>query len=189
MWKQILAVVLFFALFFAIRSYMSYKNHKSNAQIEQELKMAQDNLAANIITPKDIEQQHQKQATKQAAIKDKTLWDKLIAVRYEVKTDGYIPFFDDRQLDLEQKEVVLEGYLIQTEVNTASNYLLLSLYPYQSCFFCGEAGIETLVEIEATKPITYTDKPVKIKGILQLNRKIDAAFFYTIKNAMLVFNN
>jgi hypothetical protein len=189
MWKQILAVALFFVLFFAIRSYLSYKNHKSNAKIEQELKIMQDSLAANIITPKDIEQQHQKQATKQAVIADKTLWDKLIAVRYEVKTDGYVPFFDSRQLDLEQKEVVLEGYLIQTEVNTASNYLLLSLYPYQSCFFCGGAGIETLVEVEATNPITYTDKPVKIKGILHLNRKLDAAFFYTIKNAILVSHN
>lgn len=186
MWKQLLALVLFFALFFVIRSYLSYKNHKSNANIEQELKMMQDSLAANIITPKDIVSQHQKQAIKQATLKDKTLWDKLTAVRYEIKTDGYVPFFDSRQLDLEQKEVILEGYLIQTEVSTASNYLLLSLYPYQTCFFCGGAGIETLVEIEATKPITYTDKPVKIKGILHLNRKIDAAFFYTIKNAILL---
>jgi hypothetical protein len=37
------------------------------------------------------------------------------------------------------------------------------------CFFCGGAGPETVMEIEAKDPVKYTAEQIVLKGILSLN--------------------
>ncbi len=184
MLKKVFFAILFFAVFFLLRSYWSYRNHKTNPQIEAEWRETQDSLSSNIITPQAIFDEHQQKKSKQAALTDQSIWKQLTAVKYETKADGYVPFFDNRQTALDKQTIIIEGYMVQTETKTASNYFLLSLYPYQSCFFCGGAGIETMIEVESKKPIPFTDKPIKLQGILQLNRQTEAAFFYTLQETV-----
>ena len=82
-------------------------------------------------------------------------------------------------------EVIIEGYLIPIEAGVSSTSFLFSLYPYQNCFFCGGAGIETMIEVESEEPITYTDKAIKLKGILLLNKNPEVTFLYGLKKASI----
>lgn len=82
----------------------------------------------------------------------------------------------------EGEEVIISGYLIPIDVE-AKQYAL-SKNPFSSCFFCGNAGPETVVELRFAKdPGRFaTDKFLPIKGILQLNR-YGSSLFFTLKNA------
>jgi superfamily II helicase len=59
-------------------------------------------------------------------------------------------------------------------------HFMLSSLPLNACFFCGVGGPETVVEIFLTNPITYTDKPVEIKGKLILNDKDPDKMIYQL---------
>ena len=82
----------------------------------------------------------------------------------------------------EGQEVVVSGYLIPVDVE-AKRYAL-SKNPFSSCFFCGNAGPETVIELKfANDPGRFaTDKYLPISGELQLNRN-GSELFFTLKNA------
>lgn len=82
----------------------------------------------------------------------------------------------------ENQEVTISGYLIPIDV--ADKRYALSKNPFSSCFFCGNAGPETVIELQfKEEPGRFaTDKYVMMKGILQLNRK-GSKLFYTLQNA------
>jgi hypothetical protein len=84
----------------------------------------------------------------------------------------------------EGEEVSISGYLVPIDV--ATNKYALSKNPFSSCFFCGNAGPETVIELrfEADPGRFVTDEYLMIKGVLQLNHKGDGLFF-TLKNASL----
>lgn len=186
MLKKLTIIVGLVVIILVLRSYFSYKNYKSSLEIEKELRtMQQQNSSINVLSPTDIVNSHQKKTdtTKQITIKNSNIWDNLVAVKYDNVTNGYKPSFDDRQKQFDNKEITLEGYLIPTEVAQKGTYFLLSLYPYKSCFFCGGAGIQTLIEVESKKPVIYTDNLLKIKGLFSLNKSNDGTFFYKLVQA------
>lgn len=82
----------------------------------------------------------------------------------------------------EGEEVVISGYLVPIDVET--NKYALSKNPFSSCFFCGNAGPETVIELKFLKdPGRFaTDEYLMIKGVLQLNHQGNGLFF-TLKNA------
>ena len=84
----------------------------------------------------------------------------------------------------EGEEVAISGYLIPVDV--AANTYALSKNPFTACFFCGNAGPETVIELKFDKsPGRFaTDTFTMIKGILQLNRD-GYGLFFTIKHASL----
>ncbi len=84
----------------------------------------------------------------------------------------------------EGEEVVISGYLIPVDV--AANTYALSKNPFTSCFFCGNAGPETVIELKFDKPPGRfaTDTFTMIKGTLQLNHDGNRLFF-TLKHASL----
>jgi hypothetical protein len=84
----------------------------------------------------------------------------------------------------EGQEVLVTGYLIPVDVE--ANRYALSKNPFASCFFCGNAGPETVVELKfAEDPGRFaTDKYLPIKGTLILNRK-GSQLFFTLKNAQV----
>jgi hypothetical protein len=84
----------------------------------------------------------------------------------------------------EGQEVIISGYLIPLDV--AANTYALSMSPFSACFFCGNAGPETVIELKFKKnPGRFaTDKFVPITGELQLNRNGQGLFF-TIINAKI----
>jgi hypothetical protein len=82
----------------------------------------------------------------------------------------------------EGKEVVIAGYLIPIDVE--ANTYALSMNPFSTCFFCGNAGPETVIELQFKgDPGRFaTDKYLPIKGILKLNRD-GSGLFFTLSNA------
>lgn len=82
------------------------------------------------------------------------------------------------------QEVVISGYLIPIDVE-AQTYAL-SKNPFSSCFFCGNAGPETVIELRfRDAPGRFaTDRYLPIVGTLILHRNPQSLFF-TLKDARI----
>lgn len=100
-------------------------------------------------------------------------WETLADVSFEDKHypefDQYLPYptFGNSIKALEAKEVKITGYVIPIEPER----YILSQNPFASCFFCGGAGPETVLELELTsyEKTYYTDEYLSFTGFLKLN--------------------
>ncbi|MCS7019725.1 MAG: DUF3299 domain-containing protein [Cytophagales bacterium] len=117
--------------------------------------------------------------------KSATLWEVLRKVEYEQTEAFYKARFSNELQALEGKQVSLKGFMIPLEENNESQHFVLSYFPYASCFFCGGGGPESVVEIFAQQPIAFTDKPLTIRGKLQLNRDNPEKLFFAITEAVV----
>ena len=77
--------------------------------------------------------------------------------------------FTDEIRSKEGQKFTLEGFVIPLSTEGDQQYFVLSRFPYQSCFFCGAAGPETVVEVYSVKSIKTMDQKVRVTGILKLN--------------------
>lgn len=105
----------------------------------------------------------------------KVTWETLRDVTFKKKWSAeesmfiLYPTFGSKVAGLKDKEVVLTGYMIPVDVD--ANVYVLSANPYSSCFFCGGAGPESVVQIKFKKSTKRfdTDDRVTVKGTLKLN--------------------
>jgi hypothetical protein len=97
-----------------------------------------------------------------------------------------MPVFHDEVRALENKEIVVKGYIIPIEGYKSHKEFIFSAFPYASCFFCGGAGPETVMEVEALEGIKYTTDPIHIKGRLKLNDKDINSLMYKLTDVRLV---
>lgn len=81
----------------------------------------------------------------------------------------YYPKFAPEVLQLNGQLIQLEGFVIPVDVETG--YFVLSANPFASCFFCGQAGPETILELQlkAGGKRFKTDDVVTFRGRLKLN--------------------
>lgn len=80
------------------------------------------------------------------------------------------PTFGPGIKKLENKEVIIKGYVIP--VDAATNMYVLSAFPYSQCFFCGGAGPESVMSLKPKKGASHkykTDEMHTFKGKLKLN--------------------
>ncbi len=83
---------------------------------------------------------------------------------------------------LEGEKVILTGYLLV--LDGEQSIYLLSKNPMASCFFCGNGGPETIVDLWfAKKPSFVMDELISVEGILRLNENNPNASYYRIENA------
>ncbi|PTB96046.1 DUF3299 domain-containing protein [Marivirga lumbricoides] len=89
----------------------------------------------------------------------------------EVDAYFYFPTFGPSVKDLEGKEVVIRGYVLP--IDPENNFYILSQNPFASCFFCGSAGPESIIELglKNKKDKFDMDQVVTMKGILRLNKE------------------
>ncbi|MDG1534869.1 MAG: hypothetical protein P8Q38_03780 [Schleiferiaceae bacterium] len=109
-------------------------------------------------------------------------WE-LLAVPYSTTPDGlYEPQFPSYLDPYELQEVVLQGYLVPVDVE-GSQYAL-SRYAFSSCFFCGNAAPNTVVELvfKERPDALITDQFVVVRGLLVLNKKDPYRLFFILKN-------
>ena len=81
-----------------------------------------------------------------------------------------IPEFSQEVLDADSSLVEIQGYIIPIDVE--SGFYVLSANPFASCFFCGNAGPESVLELQFTQPlknIYKTDEIATFRGRLKLN--------------------
>ena len=96
-----------------------------------------------------------------------TTWEK---GEIDIGFDFSTPTFSHELKVYEGKNFEVEGFVLPTSFSVESGFFILSRYPYQSCFFCGMAGPETVIEVYA-ESIGYLmpDQKIKVSGSLSLN--------------------
>jgi hypothetical protein len=115
-------------------------------------------------------------------------WKILSKVKYKSVLDAesgeviYTPVFSKSIEQYEGKTIFLKGYIIPAELSRGK--MTLSAFPYSSCFFCGGAGPESVIELETSSPIIYRlEKPIVLEGKLKLNRTDPLRLMYVLKDA------
>ena len=119
------------------------------------------------------------------------LADVTFSEKYNKETDAYwlIPVFGQQPRSNEGKRVIIEGYFIPVDMD--SGFYVLSQFPYSSCFFCGEAGPESVVELQMDKKLANKlrmDQRVKIQGTFQTNDSDFDHCNYMLKDAKPLSN-
>ncbi|WP_020526160.1 hypothetical protein [Flexithrix dorotheae] len=117
-------------------------------------------------------------------------WDKLADVKFETKKDqGYqidYPVFGNEVKSLNGKEITLKGFIIPLDEMMSEDKIVLSSLPFNSCFFCGGAGPETVIEVYTAKKIDYTNEMIFVKGYFYLNESDPNQLMYLLKEAKQV---
>lgn len=91
------------------------------------------------------------------------------------------PRFEKALRKLDGKEVTLKGYMLPTDIDGDS--YVLSANAYAACFFCGGAGVESVIGLwfDGKPPRRYkTDEVVTFRGRLVLNQTYDG-FIYLLQ--------
>ena len=94
-----------------------------------------------------------------------------------------VPKFSESVKEMDGKEVQIRGFIIPVDI--VQDYYVLSANPSSSCFFCGGAGPETVMEVFfKPKHRKYReDEYLKIKGKLVLNNDNPWMVNYLLYNA------
>ena len=91
--------------------------------------------------------------------------------RYYEEIDEYLwfPTFSETIKNLEGKRVQIRGFIIPVDLE--AGLYVLSAYPYSACFFCGNAGPESVMSLKfKAKPRRFElDEIATFQGILKLN--------------------
>ncbi len=119
-------------------------------------------------------------------------WKILSTVKTENTTDKSgkyqvsIPIFSPELKQLNGKEITLKGYIIPLQELRKHNYFVLSRYPYSLCYFCGGAGIETVVEVNSKEEIKFTEDAIILRGIFKLNPNNPNQLLYILNQAQII---
>lgn len=100
-------------------------------------------------------------------------WDQLAEVTVENKHDEAAKAYYSQIIpspaiqQLNEQEITIKGYMLPMDVK--DGYYILSAFPNSSCFFCGGAGEESVIELTfKMPPRTYKmDEVVTLKGKFQ----------------------
>lgn len=98
-----------------------------------------------------------------------------------------LPKFGKQPKAYEGKEVMILGYLIPLSADFSQ--LVLSKTPYASCFFCGQSGPDTVVELELSpdskRRFFRMDDFVQVTGTLSLSKNAAQSLPYKLTNAKM----
>ena len=118
------------------------------------------------------------------------VWPKLYDITFQKASDKLgeydKPIFSIAAQSLRGKIITLPGYMVPFESGVKGSHFMLSSLPLNACFFCGVGGPESVVEVNLKVPLTYTEKPIEIRGELFLNDKDPDKMIYIINNAEFI---
>jgi hypothetical protein len=99
-----------------------------------------------------------------------------------------IPYFPLALKKIEGQAVRMRGFVIPVEETGDEKVLVLSANPYSSCFFCGNAGPESIMDIKLRDPKSgkrfNRDNQVTFSGTLRLNATDFNFFNYILEDAV-----
>lgn len=97
-----------------------------------------------------------------------------------------VPKFGSKVKSLDGKTIQIRGYVIPVDV--LADYYVLSANPYSSCFFCGQAGPESVMEIQLAKQYDglRMDQIITVKGKLRLNADDILQLTYILEDAVVI---
>ena len=108
----------------------------------------------------------------------------------EFKAKVAYPDFGASIKALENKEVTITGFVVPVEMyaGEGQEFLILSAFPASSCFFCGGAGPESVIEVYPTSESAFSSlkRTVTFKGKLELNPDDFSHLIYILRDAEYV---
>lgn len=115
------------------------------------------------------------------------IWPRLYDITFttvrDAKGEYEKPIFSQQSRALNGKKITLPGYMVPFETGSRSTHFMISSLPLNACFFCGIGGQETAVEVYSKQPVSYTDKPVEVEGVLKLNDSNPDQLVYILESA------
>jgi hypothetical protein len=123
-------------------------------------------------------------------------WKALADVTFEKSYDaeagmeGLKATFGEGPRAYEDKEVAIKGFIIPGQITKGIYFL--SQYPNYTCFFCGGAGPETIIELRTRpdrsgrRPHFAMDDELTFRGILRLNADDFRYTSYILEEAEVV---
>jgi len=127
-------------------------------------------------------------------VKSQTIitWEVLKDVTFEEvfseEFQGYyqVPKFGKKVSSLSGKTVQIRGYIIPVDV--IQDYYVLSANPYSSCFFCGGAGPESVMEVQIVGEHSglRMDQIITFEGKLRLNPDDIYQLSYILEDAKVI---
>ncbi|MFT5164903.1 MAG: hypothetical protein ACI8P3_000126 [Saprospiraceae bacterium] len=130
-------------------------------------------------------------ATGLFAQSDKNIWSTLALMKFERhkgngsgKGSQIIPLIEA----LDGTDVTVKGYVIPLSGKKAQSHFMFSAYPYSSCYFCGGAGPETIMEafIKGDEKINFSDTAITLKGTFKFSSRDPNDIMFTLENAVLI---
>jgi len=101
-------------------------------------------------------------------------WELIADKYYKQTTKGtMLPVFPVGLQALENKIIEVPGYMIPIKAGMTHDRFFISILPIYQCDFCGQNGFPSMVEVHATKPLPFSDNPMKIRGKLLLDSSGD----------------
>lgn len=104
----------------------------------------------------------------------------------EYDTYMYMPVMDHRATELEGRELTLKGYFMP--VDMPDGEIVISENSYSSCFFCGGAGPESIVEVKLRSAHSQfkVDEVLIVRGRLKINATDPDHSIFILENAELM---
>jgi hypothetical protein len=121
-------------------------------------------------------------------------WNYMLNLKFEKKysdslgMEVSLPIFNDTLKVLDGKTVIAEGFYIPVDETGDETIVILSAYPFAQCFFCGQAGVESIIDIITTQklPKLKIDTKIRFKGRFKLNRDNFDFLIYMLEDAELM---
>lgn len=118
-------------------------------------------------------------------------WEDLAEVEWKESINEETGFadmtaqFSEHLLSYQGKEVIISGYVIPLDAMGLS--YALSKTSFASCFFCGKAGPETVLDLnvrpKSIKPYRQKTELIKFKGVLVLKESNPVGLHYALNQA------
>jgi hypothetical protein len=130
-------------------------------------------------------------------------WEDLLTLKFDISFDESVddvifePKISKKVRQYEGKIIEIEGFIIPHDIaadamaslDDNGQQFMFSAFPLASCFFCGGAGAESVMEAFPKDPLQYTDRKVKIRGRLEFNTTDFLKLPYQLKDVVLVEDN
>lgn len=122
-------------------------------------------------------------------------WSMLQDVMYgrsyfeSIEMEVYVPLFPRKLLEIEGRNVTIEGYVIPIDGSQES--LALSASPFAACFFCGKGSPASVVSLyfDGPKKNYVIDDFVQFEGRLRLNADNPEEFYYYLEDTEEITQN
>ena len=130
------------------------------------------------------------------------VWEDLLKLKFKISFDEEVddvvfkPKFTELIRSYEGQVIEVEGFIIphniaadaMGDLDDQGDKFMFSAFPLASCFFCGGAGSESVMEAFPKDPINYTTQKITVRGRLKLNDKDLMKLPYILENVTLVMN-
>jgi hypothetical protein len=112
-------------------------------------------------------------------------WSVLTSVKTKAEKNRLLPAFEPAQVQLNQKQQRIQGFMMPLEPGERQTHFLLSSVPL-SCSFCVPGGPESMVEVRTKTPIKATMEPVVVEGRFHVLADDPYGLYYRMTDAQPV---